>query len=744
MNNYRTAMLLRGYVLCVAVALSACGGSSSPPTPPVPTPNLAPVAAVVQPAAAGTSLPVTLDGSTSKDPEGNSLTYSWSLLSTPPDSLSTLSTAGSPTVTFTPDIDGNYGVHLTVTDHAGLSHSTTVTVAATSATNGAPVIRSFTTSPPNVTAGTSVRFDWKVIDPNTESVSCKFDPIGDGTVVVIADCLTTQSATYTYISAGTYRPRLTAIDAKSASTSAIASEVVTGDMAVTMVTPLANAVVAKRFTVTVTLKSVFELSSVVARIGSNSVSLVAVNNSSCGIAVCDAKFSGELDLSGIAEGAQTLEVIAQDIQGKRASYYQAVTFDDAPILTVASPLDYSVARPTIGVSATCTDIDASGCTIQVLFGRDDFNPGTELATGKGSINQTIDLSAHAGKEVKLSFMATDSRQQRKEVTRYVYVDGSLNLTTAASVDGMIMDARDSRVLYKTVASSGELLHILDRNTSAITNVPVPASKVITTAKLSNYGAMLVARDMANANLMSRLYDWNRSTLYDLGNISATTSLEVNGNYAIWNLSTSLFRRDLTAISNTTLSTSASNWKNSVSSTGTAAWGSSGYQIFMHSGTTTQITNDALWNTYVVTEGNYTVYRKHTPCCTNQTYAIMLYNGASHVTLRAAQAHEPYPETDFQVRDGWAAYTELGNGGQTHVWTYDPLGIKVQRTFFAASSDIDALGDGGRTMITAGGRRYVSNGAGHVADVNTSLGESYYIGNQWYVAIGRVFFSVPTL
>lgn len=68
---------------------------------------------------------VTLDGSSSTDPDGNPLSYSWTLSNRPAGSQATLSGTTS-TVPFTPDVTGNYSVQLTVND-GSLSNSTTLT-----------------------------------------------------------------------------------------------------------------------------------------------------------------------------------------------------------------------------------------------------------------------------------------------------------------------------------------------------------------------------------------------------------------------------------------------------------------------------------------------------------------------------------------------------------------------------------------------------------------------------------------
>jgi PKD repeat protein len=726
-------MLVCSHLFFIAIGLSGCGGGgSSGPTAP---PNVAPVARFVALPVISTGHEVTLNGSGSTDPENGTLVYAWNFVSIPNNSLSVLTGTGTQTPAFIPDMDGSYTVQLTVTDAAGLSNSAAVTMNATSDTNLAPVIRSLTTNAVSVAPLTSVRFDWKVVDPNAEAVSCALDPVGDGTSILISDCLGTQSASYTYSAAGKYRPRLTAIDARSASSTLQISQEVTGSPTILSVTPTDNAFVTRQVAVKVFVQSILDISSVTARVGSTALVLHLANAPACVSPACTAVFEGVMDLTGMAEGKLTLEVSVRDVQGRIGLHYQALNFDDAAALTVASPKEDSVATPLIALSAACTDAGTQGCTIKVSSGQ------IELASGREAISQVLDLSAYAGTTVALKFVATDSRNQTTETTRSVYVENSGKLNAVATTDGAIIDVQGQRVLYKSTSALGESLHVLDRGTGAVTDVPVPAAKTITLAYLSNFGAVFVTRDFDASVLAHKIYDWNRGVLSDLGFPNSALSLQVSGNYAIWSDGPVLWRRDLATQVNTTLSSLAGNWKNGIASNGTVAWWSVGYQIHVFNGATQRITNDAMWNTYVLTDGQFSVYRKHTPCCVNQTYAITVFDGSSEKTLRSATAIQPLPGVDYQVRDRWVAYTDIGNLGQTSVWTFDALGNKVQRTAFAASATIDTLGDGGSVMILAGNKRYLSNHSAALLDVGSNLGKAHYVNNQWFVSIGSVLFEV---
>ena len=86
-----------------------------------------PVAVIDAPATVSTGTAVTVDGTKSSDPEGEALTYLFTLTA-PSGSSATLSSATAAQPTFVPDVTGTYTVTLVVTDIWGL-HSAQVSAA---------------------------------------------------------------------------------------------------------------------------------------------------------------------------------------------------------------------------------------------------------------------------------------------------------------------------------------------------------------------------------------------------------------------------------------------------------------------------------------------------------------------------------------------------------------------------------------------------------------------------------------
>lgn len=98
---------------------------------------------------------VTLNGSTSSDANGDTLTYSWSFTSKPDGSSAALSSTSITSPTFTADIAGSYVISLVVND--GTLNSAADSVSVTAAVNVAPMANAGPDQ--SVTPGTIVQLD---------------------------------------------------------------------------------------------------------------------------------------------------------------------------------------------------------------------------------------------------------------------------------------------------------------------------------------------------------------------------------------------------------------------------------------------------------------------------------------------------------------------------------------------------------------------------------------------------------
>ena len=519
------------------------------------------------------------------------------------------------------------------------------------------------------------------------------------------------------------------------------------EVTVNALAPTPGLVVGETVTVAATVSSTYQLASVTATNGTASTALVMGTYGRFGAAA----WVGSLSYGTRPRGPAGLTITATDVLGHSTDLVVPVTLDRPPVVTVAAPLAQALARPTLALTATCTDDDPAGPTS--LTARVN---GTSLATGVGNLATTLNLAAYEGQSISLDITGVDSIGQQTTVSRTVHVESSANLSLNATLPGVVWDVLGTRILYLDTTGATPALCIRD-TAKGTTEVVEMTSNLVGTWGLYGYLTATGALYVRGANPMvfpyAWLFEWRNGQLANLGGLNSATSLAVAGSYAIYNTqiddgtgNTPIWRRDLQAGTSVQLRATAGNNSNGVAANGdvtywamTGALGVYDYNIYRYrNGTTTALTSDAsttAWNTYPLTDGALTVYRRQDKA--TGSYQLMLHNGTTATALTASTATQPNQGAGYAVAGGFVAYLVEDLAKKTQVWRHSPSG-ESQVTQFGTSSTLDLIGPDGTILFVnqaATPRRYRSVPGSAIQDIGSSLGRVVHRDGAFLVILG---------
>jgi hypothetical protein len=475
-------------------------------------------------------------------------------------------------------------------------------------------------------------------------------------------------------------------------------------------------------------------------------------------------YGGSLTLVGLPQDTLNVQIVATDVQNNWATVSQPFIYDRAPVLVVDSPLNWSVASPLLHIKARC--FDSAGCKLSVSGG--DAGGGINYSSvyAGDSIDSVIDLSGNEGVVGHVTINAYDRHGQYTFVSKQIFVENSSHLRQIFAAGDQILDFNYNKVLVSNPSwgrrysetdlnpyvyrsrivniISGDSIALPYQGPLSVNLEPNPSQNHV----LTPYGAIFSVAD--TSTYLTSLYDWHAGSLNSLGPLNSGLALRVSGNYAIWSNDSILHLRQLQMATDSIISSSALNWGNDLAASGVVTYAGTDYNIYRYANnSSTQITNrsDNKSNLYPATDGSHIVYTRGDPCCTSQHYSLHLYNGRSDSLLSDMDTIEPSPMNNYQLNNGFIAYTKPDAAYHLQVWVMDRSGNSSQITSFAGNSTIDLLGpNGDLTLICTAGsstrRRYFANrSTGLLTDIGTANGLVYYRDSAWYLALGRMLYKI---
>ncbi|MCC6749113.1 MAG: hypothetical protein IT371_15740 [Deltaproteobacteria bacterium] len=497
--------------------------------------------------------------------------------------------------------------------------------------------------------------------------------------------------------------------------------------------------------------STYQLQSVTLTVGGTTTAMTALYG----------RFHLTQSLVGQPFGLVALTVTATDVNGATGTAVRVVNHDTIPRVTINAPLEGTVARPALQVNVSCADDNHAGCSsIQIVAYEGSTRLGV-VATGVATVNQSVSLAAYEGRKLRLEVDARDSTGRQALAStpnglpqRTVYVESSAVLAEVESVGAPLWAVNESYSLWLEGTSCKRRA----RQTGQVDTI-APAYPANSSVVGLSPGGVIYNEAGVGAE---KVYEWRPSGTATLA--MNATALRLKGDYLIWSGPQQLVRRQLSTGTNTAPFGPRSY------TVDMPDVGANGDVVFLYADPTqSNMDRVARYRAGAIvalsaaeagraplTDGTLVVYERRNPLNANQS-AVALHDG---VTERILSAMRPTytravsPGRDYQVREGWVAFTRADGMGALQIWVRNPAGQETQLSAFGSSSVLDGLGPNGQTTFFNSGRRYVGAPGSVARDIGAALGGfamvnrqnadaegSVWLGGVLHVVIGRTLFKV---
>ncbi|MDN4634514.1 Ig-like domain-containing protein, partial [Sphingomonas sp. PsM26] len=468
---------------------------------------------------------------------------------------------------------------------------------------------------------------------------------------------------------------------------------------------------------------------------------------------------GNLKLNGLSRGSKTLEVTVKDIYGNTATEKVTFKYTQPPNLNIITPVNNAVINNSLRIQANSSDVAGEVSTIKVYLASNDYGYGNPLIEEVNEIDTVVDVSKYSGKEIYIKFVASNETGGNVTLTRSVYVNTSPFTNKISQVDGDILDYQDNKILYRTSDSD---IKIKDLQNSSEQLIFSNKKNTIRYGYITPTGAMLVVQNVDPYYICDSLFEFKNNTLTYLGRLNSSSSLKVNGKYAIWNgdlkpIETSgiatgneLYLKNIESGSTTLVSNIAGNWMNDVTGNGEviywsgADWSGAGdtsfnYNIYKYvNGNTSKLSSDgSYFNIYPLSDGKVTVYEKRR--YSEDIHYLILNVDGKEETI-ATSSNEFSPGRDYIINNNYVAFTKYVNGTkQIFLWKD---GLTKQLTYLGTDAYIESLNASGEVIARLNDGYYIiKNDSIQPIKLYTLGLKNYWINNELYGLIGGTILKI---
>lgn len=513
------------------------------------------------------------------------------------------------------------------------------------------------------------------------------------------------------------------------------------DLSINIVKPEQNGLVGSELKITVTVASTYEVKEVLARVGDREVPL-----SFAGDYDNLPSWSGTISLNGLKRGEQKLIITAKDYLNHTAQLESPFLYDEKPELTLKSPVNGAVTRGLIPISVSASDDDATNKpTIEIRINN------SLIATDKGMIDKTIDLSSYDGEKVKIIFSAKDSANQEVTQSRYIFVDSNPLLHEVDTVNGDIVSYGYGKIFYFEDNDKGsKILKAKDSITNREDFITDDLKGSI--ADMGKYDRGKYLEDIFptkngaifSVTNSSYLYLWHNGNLTQLGE---GENLKVKGDYAIWGFNGDCWWLDLKTGEKKKIIDFVSDGHNSnfseyfengdVGTDGSVIYVNTVGMFVYRDGVKSKLNlNEYYYTSEPLTDGTNILFKDGN--------SLKVYSNEKLTSLVDSDSPigDNYSGKQYQMNKGWIAYIKKGGSGQGQVWLRTPDGDEKQLTHFGSTSYIYSLSDNGEVILVNNDNMYFSKfDTENPIKVSSSLKKMYITNHILYTSMGRYLFQV---